>query len=250
MQPKTDWAHRWIDSSQLPLILHIRMATESWIGQCMCTPAVWRGQPRHLLSNAVVWSQTVVWTWTFQNQTYGLVQGSWYLRTRLMVQLSVQVSGLYWKTCSNAFKPLNLTEILIYLQVSNSLWLWLPCLDQSRSATQISHISVSISMLRLEWISHIGVTGPVQPWAGCHFCLHPSSFPCPYVHWHLVLASHLPPHCLHNHLNSSPKKTASKSPHLLSLTLLPSPPSHQHCTLDHWCKVSANELHYLWPHQS
>ena len=29
MQPKIDWAQGWIDSSQLPLILCTRMATES-----------------------------------------------------------------------------------------------------------------------------------------------------------------------------------------------------------------------------
>ena len=62
----------------------------------------------------------------------------------------------------NTFEPLNLTEILIYLQVSNSLWLWLPCSDQSRSAMQISHIGVSIAMLRLEWISHIRVPCPAM----------------------------------------------------------------------------------------
>ena len=47
MQPKIDWAWGWIDSSQLPLILHIKLAMESWIGWCICTPAGRRSQPRH-----------------------------------------------------------------------------------------------------------------------------------------------------------------------------------------------------------
>ena len=46
-QPKIDWACGWIDSSQLPLILHTRMATKSWIGLCAYTPAGWKKQPRH-----------------------------------------------------------------------------------------------------------------------------------------------------------------------------------------------------------
>ena len=46
MQPKINWAHGWIDSSQLPLILQMRLATESRISHCMCTPAGWRSQVR------------------------------------------------------------------------------------------------------------------------------------------------------------------------------------------------------------
>ena len=37
-QPKIDWARGWIDSAQLPLILHTRKAIESHIGQCTVTP--------------------------------------------------------------------------------------------------------------------------------------------------------------------------------------------------------------------
>ena len=47
MQPKIDWAWGWIDSSQLPHILHTKLATESWIGRCTHTPAGQRSQPRH-----------------------------------------------------------------------------------------------------------------------------------------------------------------------------------------------------------
>ena len=43
-QPKIDWAWGWIDSSQLPLILHTRKAMESQIGQCTHTPAGCRVQ--------------------------------------------------------------------------------------------------------------------------------------------------------------------------------------------------------------
>ena len=59
MQPKIDWAQGWIDSSQLPLILCTRMATESWIGQCVLTPAGWKGQPRcpPLISNPLYVAQ-------------------------------------------------------------------------------------------------------------------------------------------------------------------------------------------------
>ena len=46
MQPKIDWAQGWIDSSQLPLILHTRMATKSWIGQSVHTPASQKSKPR------------------------------------------------------------------------------------------------------------------------------------------------------------------------------------------------------------
>ena len=46
MQLKIDWAWGWIDSSQLPLILCTKLATESWIGQCTHTPAGRRSQPR------------------------------------------------------------------------------------------------------------------------------------------------------------------------------------------------------------
>ena len=46
MQPKIDWACGWIDSSQLPLILWMRLATESRIGCCMHTPAGWKSQVR------------------------------------------------------------------------------------------------------------------------------------------------------------------------------------------------------------
>ena len=37
-QPKIDWARGWINSTQLPLILHTRKAIESHIGQCAVTP--------------------------------------------------------------------------------------------------------------------------------------------------------------------------------------------------------------------
>ena len=46
MQPKINWAQGWIDGSWLPLILHTRMATESWIGWCILTPAGQKSQPR------------------------------------------------------------------------------------------------------------------------------------------------------------------------------------------------------------
>ena len=49
MQPKIEWAWGWIDSSQLPLILCTKLATESQIGQCICMPAGRRSQPRHPL---------------------------------------------------------------------------------------------------------------------------------------------------------------------------------------------------------
>ena len=42
-QPKIDWARGWIDSAQLPLILHTRKAIESRIGQCRVTPMGRRG---------------------------------------------------------------------------------------------------------------------------------------------------------------------------------------------------------------
>ena len=45
-QPKIDWAWGWIDSSQLPLILHTRRAIESRIGSCTHTPASQKKQPR------------------------------------------------------------------------------------------------------------------------------------------------------------------------------------------------------------
>ena len=38
-QPKINWAQGWIDSDQLPLILHTRKALESQIAQCTITPA-------------------------------------------------------------------------------------------------------------------------------------------------------------------------------------------------------------------
>ena len=46
-QPKIDWAQGWIDSSQLPLILHTRKSMESRIGQCTHTPAGCRMQSKH-----------------------------------------------------------------------------------------------------------------------------------------------------------------------------------------------------------
>ena len=45
-QPNIDWAQGWIDSTQLPLILHMRLATKSQIGHCTYTPAGQRNQPR------------------------------------------------------------------------------------------------------------------------------------------------------------------------------------------------------------
>ena len=42
-QPKIDWVQGWIDSDQLPLILHTRKAIESWIAQCTITPAGRKG---------------------------------------------------------------------------------------------------------------------------------------------------------------------------------------------------------------
>ena len=51
MQPKIDWAQGWIDSNQLPLILHTRKAIESRIGQCTHTPAGQRRQQRNLSLN-------------------------------------------------------------------------------------------------------------------------------------------------------------------------------------------------------
>ena len=50
-QLKIDWAQGWIDSNQLPLILHTRKAIESQIGQCTHTPAGWRRQWRSQSSN-------------------------------------------------------------------------------------------------------------------------------------------------------------------------------------------------------
>ena len=44
MQPKIDWAWGWINSNQLPLILHTRKAIESRIGWCTYTLAGWRRQ--------------------------------------------------------------------------------------------------------------------------------------------------------------------------------------------------------------
>ena len=44
-QPKIDWAQGWIDSGQLPLILHIRKAIESHIVQCTTMPASHRKPP-------------------------------------------------------------------------------------------------------------------------------------------------------------------------------------------------------------
>ena len=37
-KPKIDWAQGWIDSTQLPLILHTRKAIESCIGRCTIMP--------------------------------------------------------------------------------------------------------------------------------------------------------------------------------------------------------------------
>ena len=37
-QPKIDWAQGWINSRQLPLILHTRKALESRIAKCTTTP--------------------------------------------------------------------------------------------------------------------------------------------------------------------------------------------------------------------
>ena len=54
-QPKIDWAQGWIDSSQLPLILHTRKAIKSCITQCMNTPAG-RKRPRRqkpTISNSI-----------------------------------------------------------------------------------------------------------------------------------------------------------------------------------------------------
>ena len=45
-QPKNDWARGWINSSQLPLVLCTKMATESQIGQCIHTPVGQKGRPR------------------------------------------------------------------------------------------------------------------------------------------------------------------------------------------------------------
>ena len=47
IQPKIDWARGWIDSSQLPLILHTKRAMESRIGLCTHTPAGRRKQLRY-----------------------------------------------------------------------------------------------------------------------------------------------------------------------------------------------------------
>ena len=38
-QPKIDWVQGWIDSNQLPLILHTRKAIKSCITRCAATPA-------------------------------------------------------------------------------------------------------------------------------------------------------------------------------------------------------------------
>ena len=38
-QPKIDWVRGWINSNQLPLILHTRKALESQIALCITTPA-------------------------------------------------------------------------------------------------------------------------------------------------------------------------------------------------------------------
>jgi hypothetical protein len=39
-QPKIDWARGWLESDQLPLILHTKIASQTRIGKCMFTPAV------------------------------------------------------------------------------------------------------------------------------------------------------------------------------------------------------------------
>ena len=51
-QPKIDWAQGWIDSTQLPLILCTRKATESHIGWCTITPGG-RRRPPHLVSHSM-----------------------------------------------------------------------------------------------------------------------------------------------------------------------------------------------------
>ena len=54
-QPKIDWAWGWIDSSQLPLILHTRKAIESCITQCVITPAGQKGpnQQKPIAPNSI-----------------------------------------------------------------------------------------------------------------------------------------------------------------------------------------------------
>ena len=71
MQLKIDWAQGWIDSSQLPLILCTKLATESWIGQCVCTPASRRSQPRHRppISNPLYVAQVMLPTVKGKKQT-------------------------------------------------------------------------------------------------------------------------------------------------------------------------------------
>ena len=71
MQLKIDWAHGWIDSSQLPLILQTRLATESQIGHCTQTPASQRSQPRHLspLPGSFYVAQIMLPTVTGKKQT-------------------------------------------------------------------------------------------------------------------------------------------------------------------------------------
>jgi hypothetical protein len=38
-QPKIDWARGWLESNQLPLILHTKIASQTHIGKCTFTPA-------------------------------------------------------------------------------------------------------------------------------------------------------------------------------------------------------------------
>ena len=71
MQPKIDWAHGWINSSQLPFILQTRMATESQIGHCVHTPASWKNQLRcpTMISNPLYVAQIMLPATSGKKQT-------------------------------------------------------------------------------------------------------------------------------------------------------------------------------------
>ena len=73
-QPKIDWAQGWIDSSQLPLILCTKMATESQIGWCIHTPASWKSWPRCLspISDPLYVTQVTLPTASGKKQTLAL----------------------------------------------------------------------------------------------------------------------------------------------------------------------------------
>ena len=71
MQPKIDWACRWIDSNQLPLILWTKMASEAQISCCFKTPVGQRNQPRcpTPINSSIYIAQITLPTTTGKKQT-------------------------------------------------------------------------------------------------------------------------------------------------------------------------------------